>query len=43
VLVSFDTKFRIGGCGAPDAFGAYHKAEIEKGWPIIKGANIKNE
>jgi tripartite-type tricarboxylate transporter receptor subunit TctC len=28
---------------APDAFGAYHKAEIEKWWPIIKGANIKNE
>ena len=28
---------------APDAFGAYHKAEIEKWWPIIKGANIKHE
>jgi len=28
---------------APEAFGAYHKAEIEKWWPIIKGANIKNE
>jgi tripartite-type tricarboxylate transporter receptor subunit TctC len=28
---------------ASDAFGAYHKAEIEKWWPIIKGANIKNE
>jgi tripartite-type tricarboxylate transporter receptor subunit TctC len=28
---------------SPDAFGAYHKAEIEKWWPIIKGANIKNE
>jgi hypothetical protein len=28
---------------APDAFGAYHKAEIERWWPIIEGANIKNE
>jgi len=25
----------------PDGFGAYHKAEIEKWWPIIKAANIK--
>jgi tripartite-type tricarboxylate transporter receptor subunit TctC len=27
----------------PDALAAYHKAEIEKWWPIIKGANIKIE
>jgi tripartite-type tricarboxylate transporter receptor subunit TctC len=27
----------------PEALGAYHKAEIEKWWPIIKGANIKAE
>ena len=25
----------------PDALGAYHKAEIEKWWPIIKAAGIK--
>jgi tripartite-type tricarboxylate transporter receptor subunit TctC len=27
----------------PEAFGAYHRAEIEKWWPIIKAANIKLE
>jgi tripartite-type tricarboxylate transporter receptor subunit TctC len=27
----------------PEAFGAFHKAEIEKWWPIIKAANIKVE
>jgi tripartite-type tricarboxylate transporter receptor subunit TctC len=27
----------------PDGFAAYHKAEIEKWWPIIKGAGIKVE
>ena len=27
----------------PEALGAYHKAEIEKWWPIIKAANIKPE
>jgi tripartite-type tricarboxylate transporter receptor subunit TctC len=27
----------------PEALGAYHKAEIEKWWPIIKGAGIKAE
>jgi hypothetical protein len=27
----------------PEALGAYHKAEIEKWWPIIKTANIKAE
>jgi tripartite-type tricarboxylate transporter receptor subunit TctC len=27
----------------PEAFGAYHKAEIEKWWPIIKAAGIKAE
>jgi tripartite-type tricarboxylate transporter receptor subunit TctC len=25
----------------PEALGAFQKAEIEKGWPIIKAANIK--
>jgi len=25
----------------PEALGAYHKAEIEKWWPIIKAAEIK--
>ena len=27
----------------PDALGAYHKSEIDKWWPLIKGANIKAE
>jgi tripartite-type tricarboxylate transporter receptor subunit TctC len=27
----------------PDALGRYHKAEIEKWWPLIKAANIKAE
>ena len=27
----------------PEGFAAYHKAEIEKWWPVIKGAGIKNE
>jgi tripartite-type tricarboxylate transporter receptor subunit TctC len=27
----------------PQALGAFHKAEIEKWWPIIKAANIKPE
>jgi tripartite-type tricarboxylate transporter receptor subunit TctC len=27
----------------PEALGAYHRAEIEKWWPIIKAANIKPE
>jgi tripartite-type tricarboxylate transporter receptor subunit TctC len=27
----------------PAALGAYHKAEIEKWWPIIKAAGIKPE
>ena len=26
-----------------EALGAYHKAEIEKWWPIIKAAGIKAE
>ena len=26
-----------------EALGAYHKAEIEKWWPIIKSANINLE
>ena len=26
-----------------EGLAAYHKAEIEKWWPIIKAANIKNE
>jgi tripartite-type tricarboxylate transporter receptor subunit TctC len=25
----------------PEALGAYHKAEIEKWWPIVKAAGIK--
>jgi len=25
----------------PEALGAFHKAEIEKWWPIVKSANIK--
>jgi hypothetical protein len=24
----------------PEALGAYHKAEIDKWWPIIRAANI---
>jgi tripartite-type tricarboxylate transporter receptor subunit TctC len=27
----------------PEALGAFHKAEIEKWWPIIKAANVKAE
>jgi tripartite-type tricarboxylate transporter receptor subunit TctC len=27
----------------PDALGAFHKAEIEKWWPIVKAAGIKAE
>jgi len=27
----------------PEGFAAYHRAEVEKWWPIIKGANIKGE
>jgi tripartite-type tricarboxylate transporter receptor subunit TctC len=27
----------------PEGLAAYHKAEIEKWWPIIKAANIKGE
>jgi tripartite-type tricarboxylate transporter receptor subunit TctC len=27
----------------PEALGAYHKAEIEKWWPVIKAAGIKAE
>jgi tripartite-type tricarboxylate transporter receptor subunit TctC len=27
----------------PEALAAYQKAEIEKWWPVIKGANIKTE
>jgi len=27
----------------PEALGAFHRAEIEKWWPIIKAANIKGE
>jgi tripartite-type tricarboxylate transporter receptor subunit TctC len=27
----------------PEALGDFHKAEIEKWWPIIKAANIKPE
>jgi hypothetical protein len=25
----------------PEGLGAFHKAEIEKWWPLIKAANIK--
>ena len=25
----------------PEGFGAFHRAEIERWWPIIKAANIK--
>jgi len=27
----------------PEAFAAFHRAEIEKWWPILKAANIKGE
>jgi tripartite-type tricarboxylate transporter receptor subunit TctC len=27
----------------PEALGAFHKAEVEKWWPIVKAANIKAE
>jgi hypothetical protein len=27
----------------PDALGAFHRAEAEKWWPIIKDAGIKAE
>jgi tripartite-type tricarboxylate transporter receptor subunit TctC len=25
----------------PEGFAAFHKAEVEKWWPVIKGAGIK--
>ena len=28
---------------APEALGAYQKAEVEKWWPIIKAANVTAE
>ena len=28
---------------APEALGTFHKAEIEKWWPILKEASIKVE
>jgi len=28
---------------SPDALAAYHRADVEKWWPIIKAANIKPE
>jgi tripartite-type tricarboxylate transporter receptor subunit TctC len=27
----------------PEALGAFHKAEIERWWPIVKAANINAE
>jgi len=27
----------------PEALGVFHKAEIEKWWPIVRAANIKVE
>jgi tripartite-type tricarboxylate transporter receptor subunit TctC len=27
----------------PEALGAFHKAEVEKWWPVIRAANIKGE
>ena len=27
----------------PEAFGAFHKAEVEKWWPFIKAAGIKTQ
>ena len=27
----------------PEGLAAFHKAEVEKWWPIIKGAGIKPE
>jgi tripartite-type tricarboxylate transporter receptor subunit TctC len=27
----------------PEALAAYHKSEIDRWWPLIKGANIKVE
>ena len=42
---------RLGSCSAedlredqnPQTLAAYHTAEIEKWWPILKAANIKGE
>jgi hypothetical protein len=28
---------------SPEALGAFHKAEVEKWFPIVKAANIKVE
>ena len=28
---------------SPEGLDAFHKAEIEKWWPVIKAANIKME
>jgi hypothetical protein len=27
----------------PEALGAFHAAEVEKWWPIVKAANVKME
>ena len=35
------TRSRRASSRSPEALAAYHKAEIEKWWPIIKAANIK--
>jgi tripartite-type tricarboxylate transporter receptor subunit TctC len=51
-LADKDVRYRLEGLGqvipprerqTAEALGAYHKAEIEKWWPIIKSANITLE
>jgi hypothetical protein len=51
-LADRDVRHRLEGLGqvipprelqTAEALGAYHKAEIEKWWPIIKSANLTLE
>jgi tripartite-type tricarboxylate transporter receptor subunit TctC len=51
-LADASLRERLGGAGmeiptrdrqTPEALAAFHKAEIEKWWPIIKAAGIKGE
>ena len=38
-----DSRIPPGDQRTPEALAAFHKAEIDKWWPIIKAANIKVE
>ncbi len=42
-FVEFGTNISPPEQQTPQALAAFHKAEIEKWWPVIKAANIKAE